>query len=420
MKHYNKPLLLVFPFGLLSHYLRCLVLARHLSPYFRIRFAYHKDYAPFIQAEGFGTFDCITFDEKEVIAKARKFDFSWLSDDAVGSCFLAQADVIERLGPVAVLGDAMPTLKLAAEKTGVPYISVLNGYMTRYYGHVRKLSRSHMAYPYLEKLPRRIKEVFTEMGESMAFREIHRPFKKLRLKYNLSRHDNYLDEMEGDYNIICDMETLFPLRDLPQNYYIPGPILYTGHNNDNNIKEQLNPQKKTIFVSMGSSGEWQKVAFLNHPEYDVYNIITAGDTHGVLKGPHIINTPFADADSLFPHVDLVLCHGGNGTVYQALSHGIPLLCKTSHFEQEWNVAALEKKGLAKSLDRVDKNTYTAIIAEWVTKKGTGAFSAIKTAISHKKELFEATAGQLARTVLAEHKGKVSGQASALKVLELHS
>ena len=31
MKHQSKPLLLVFTFGLLSHYLRCIELARHLK-----------------------------------------------------------------------------------------------------------------------------------------------------------------------------------------------------------------------------------------------------------------------------------------------------------------------------------------------------------------------------------------------------
>ena len=52
MKHHSKPLLLVFPFGLLSHYLECIELARHLSVYFKIKFATNNNYNQFVEMNG--------------------------------------------------------------------------------------------------------------------------------------------------------------------------------------------------------------------------------------------------------------------------------------------------------------------------------------------------------------------------------
>ena len=49
----QKPLLLIFPFGLLSHYLRCLMLAKHFRDHFRVLFAYDERYADFCRERRF-------------------------------------------------------------------------------------------------------------------------------------------------------------------------------------------------------------------------------------------------------------------------------------------------------------------------------------------------------------------------------
>ncbi|MDQ3842876.1 MAG: hypothetical protein M3342_02510, partial [Bacteroidota bacterium] len=91
-----------------------------------------------------------------------------------------------------------------------------------------------------------------------------------------------------------------------------------------------------------------------------------------------VSLPFVPADAILPLTDLVICHGGNGTLYQALAYGIPLLCKTSHVEQEWNVQALERKGLGESLDRISTPIqYQKAVERWIDKKDSAPFLAIK-------------------------------------------
>jgi UDP:flavonoid glycosyltransferase YjiC (YdhE family) len=386
MKHQPKPLLLIFPFGLLSHYLRCLVLAKHLSPYFKIKVAHHPAYNHFIEQEGFSTFNYSGLNEEKVMQHVKNFDFSWLNERNIEALFKEQVEIINNFKPDAVLGDAMPTLKMAAEYTGVHYISLINGYMSRYYAVTRSLSRTHFAYKYVNQLPDLLKEYAISTGEAIAFRQVHKPFQKLRRKYNLNWQGQYLNETEGDQTLICDLPDLFPQKQLPAGFSVIGPLVYTSSNNSESKALRLDPDKKTIYVSMGSSGNWENLSFLNDIYYQKYNIIAAGDSKGILSATHISHARFINADALFPAVDLVICHGGNGTIYQALAYGIPLLCMTAHFEQEWNVTAIHNAGLALSLDDVSPDDLPVIIEEWTGRKNLPAYE------QKRKEIEEATLG----------------------------
>jgi UDP:flavonoid glycosyltransferase YjiC (YdhE family) len=380
MQYSTKPLLLIFPFGYLSHYLRCIVLARQLSNHFEIKFAANTQYDGYVQDAGFDVFPCASMNEADVLSAVKNFDFSWLNEKNLEHAFLAQVAAIEAYRPVAVLGDAMPTLKMAAEYTDTYFISLLNGYMSKHYAQVRSLSKTHFAYPYLSKLPAAVKDFFTATGETLAFREVHKPFKKLRSRYKLSTINSYLDEMEGNHTLICDLPSLFPQKNLPRNYSIIGPLIYDEKRTSSVLNLATN--KRTIYVSAGSTGQWQQLTFLNHPDFARFNIVTAGDRQNVLSAMHIIKLNFVSANELLPHTDLVICHGGNGTIYQALAYGVPLLCSPAHFEQEWNVAALETAGIGRSLYGVEGlSNYNALIDEWVNKKHLPVYSEIKEQIA---------------------------------------
>ncbi|MCB0663610.1 MAG: hypothetical protein KDC24_12770 [Saprospiraceae bacterium] len=47
---------------------------------------------------------------------------------------------------------------------------------------------------------------------------------------------------------------------------------------------------------------------------------------------------------LFPHADLVITHGGHGTIIRALSNGVPILCLPMGRDQNDNGAKVELKG----------------------------------------------------------------------------
>jgi UDP-N-acetylglucosamine:LPS N-acetylglucosamine transferase len=178
-------------------------------------------------------------------------------------------------------------------------------------------------------------------------------------------------------------------------------LLFDARNNSTGIPLKLDKDKKTLFVSMGSTGDWNNVAFLNDPFFTKFNIVTAGDTLNVVSAPNVIAASFINIRDVFPHADLVLCHGGNGTIYQALSYGLPILCKTSHFEQEWNVQAIERLKLGRCLDNVkDMQEYRLIFDEWMQKKKSVELGYIQGQLKNRNNNFHCVIEKmLTKTVL---------------------
>jgi len=350
--------ILIFPFNLLSHYLRCLVLADSYDKNeYNILFLSSSVYDGFVRKNGYQTFNCDQFDSSHVMDCAARFDFSWLNEQRLEDIFLSQVAVIHALKADIVIGDMAPSLKMAAEFTNTKYLCLMNGYMSRYYAITRKVPRAHRARKYLQVLPEILADSITDIAEKITFRLIHAPFKKLRKKYALSVQQDYIAEMEGDSNLICDLPELFPQRRLPANYAYAGPLVYNFGEESMLWLDEIAAGTTMICVSMGSTGDWEKLKFLNDPYYARYTIITAGDVHQVLSAPHIISRNFVNLPKLLHKASLMICHGGNGTIYPALLSNVYMFCVSSHFEQEWNMNALEKKGYGKSADDFDDETW---------------------------------------------------------------
>lgn len=385
----GKPLLLVFPHNVMAHYLRCLQLAKYMQTYFSIKFLYSSRYHSFIKQAGFESFECITLDAEKVQQCVNVFDFSWLNEQDLNAIYRQQVKVIKETNASAVLGDMDPTLKMAAEKTGAFYFSLINGYMSRHYAYVRRMPRSYRLYKLFNLLPQPLFDYFTNIGEHIYFHDIHRAFNKIRKREGLPSKYSYMQELEGDVNLLCDLPELFPQKNLPTNYYFIPPLFHKPKNKSNEIAAKLDSSQKTLYVSMGSTGDWKKVAFLNHPDYSCYNIITAGDTHKIIHGSNVFSYSFVDDDKLFNVIDLVICHGGNGTTYQALSYGIPVLCKTSHLEQDYNVDGLERMKISKSLNNITSHEKTlSTIQEWIHRKNSAELLSIKNKIADKTNRFQ--------------------------------
>ena len=366
----TKKRVFVFPFDLLSHYLRCLVYAKKYlnDAEYEVLFLYSKNYENYIHEFGYDTFKCDQFDAEKVMHCSQKFDFSWLNEQAIEKIFLSQVEVIQKLNPDIVLGDVAPTLKMAAEYTGVQSQMFVNGYMTRYYSFQRALSRTHFVYPFLSIFPKATINSITKIAEKYSFKIIHLPFKKLRKKYQLKHVHDYLDEITGEENLICDLEKLFPQKDLPDNFRFIGPLIYLPKTNESEWLKNIDDKKPVIVVSMGSTGNWEKLDVLNQPEFAKYTIITAGDKNGVLHASHIISKKFVNLHEVIKRADLLICHGGNGTIYSGLLNQVYMLCLTSHFEQEWNVQAIERIGHGKLLNPIKTNEWEKIIEESLSIK----------------------------------------------------
>lgn len=361
MKH-GKPKVLFFPFDLLSHYSRCVELAKTFGDKYEILFKSSVKYGEFIANEGFSTFDCADFDANYVMACIRNFSFKWLKMNKMEAIFAEQTKCIQEYQPLFVVSDMCPTLKMAAEYTNTHMISVINGYMSKYYSLQRPISSRHWAFPFQNIMSRSRFEEIVEQQEKKAFIKIHKPFSEIRRKYNLVAKSHYLDELEGDSTLICDDPEVFPQRTLPGNYKFIGPLLYSTLRSGSSMPARNG--RKNILVTFGSSGEWHKVSCLNENRFAAFNIVTAGDNQRILNAPHIISLPFSSLDLLLPDTDLLICHGGNGTLNFAYKYKVPFIALPSIMEQEWNAYRFRDIGLGEVLatKKVKASAlYTAIL-----------------------------------------------------------
>jgi len=335
--------ILVFPFDLMAHYLRCLSLVSNLSEN-EVLFAESKSYNSFVNKKGFSTFKCEGFDPSFVMECAENFDFSWLNYKDANRVLLSQISVIKEHKPDLVIGDTSPTLKMAAEICGVRYVSLMNGYMSKYYSKVRSLSKFHPGYEYLSKLPPDVVAKITSFAERIAFRYVHKPFRKLRKENKLNRVKSFIDESAGDDVLLCDHFSIFPQDNLPNNYHEIGPLHWESQGTLLGLSKEIDKEKKTILVSMGSSGNWSNVKFLTSEVYNQYNIITAGDLNHLIKGENVFSRDFLNLEMALEITDLFICHGGSGTSALGVTNKVKMLFFTSHFEQEWNVKGMEDGG----------------------------------------------------------------------------
>ena len=206
------------------------------------------------------------------------------------------------------------------------------------------------------------------IGEAWNFLLILQEFRKVRTKYKLRKTHHYLEELEGTENIICDLPEIFPQKKLPANFRFIGPLFYKSDSTSGAILEKLNPNKKTILITLGSSKEWERFKFFNREEFSRYNVIVAGENSNVLHASFLLKMPFINFEEVLPKVDLVICHGGNGTLYQAFFNKVPVLCRPYHMEQTWNVHRIEELGYGQSLNNTNPKNIHAFISEWMGKK----------------------------------------------------
>jgi UDP:flavonoid glycosyltransferase YjiC (YdhE family) len=363
-----KPLILFFPFELLSHYTRCITLAKDLESSFRIGFAASGKYGHLIPA-GYEQFPVKHFDAERAISDAENFSFGWLNEKDIEAVFLSCRHVIQSLDADLVLGDTFPVLNMAAESFGVPSVSLQNAYMTRYYSVTRRLPASHPATAHLEKLPQNFADSITRVCEKFAMRQVHTPFRKLRKKYSLSQRNSYLHEIEGDLNLICDLPALFPLKPLPESFLQTRPLLYKSAGSPSRVRRSMKP---LIIACAGSSGSSRNFDFLADPAFSQFEVITAGSSLKSVRAAHITNYDFLDLGPALSEASVMICHGGNGTIYPALSKGVPVLCATTHFEQDYNVRAIKSAGLGDYLQK-DPGSIVDQVLYWSARKNSPVF-----------------------------------------------
>jgi MGT family glycosyltransferase len=336
--------------GALAHVTRAFEVGRALRENHghRVIFCCDGPYVHIMRDAGFEVVPVFTVDFAITMKVARSGmppRLGWwktVCDKAVAS----ELDTIAKVKPDGVVGDMRWTLSTSARAAKVPYVSVTNACWTDRFADAIELPEGHIASRVLGK--RLAKAIFPALVRaSMVYGSWG--FTDVRKKHGLPPLPTMWQAVEGDITLLADLPEFMPVKpDTPPRFRYVGPLLWNANIALPSWYSKLEPGRPTIYFTMGSTGDArffeEAVRVFGNTEFQV--LITTGGLAEIPNAPpNVFSAKYAPGDALMAASDVVISHGGNGTIYQALSRGVPIIGLPTMFDQEINMRRVVKLGL---------------------------------------------------------------------------
>ena len=334
----------------LAHISRLLEVAKTLRTRgHEVAFAGHGKYLPTAGWDGFAIHELPYISVERVVEAVRSQKLWTLYREAELEGFIdAELALYRSYKPDLVLLDNRPSARTSADIAGIPTAAVLNVHMSNYrripFFSYRQLTGGLPGTALADRLENAIeRQVYDRlvMGGLNA----------IRRKRGLKRRYAYEHE-EGDLSLLADIPEFNPVNSLPAHARYIGPLTWHNTLPPPACLEKLDPDKPTAYFTLGSEGLDELVAKLGLlAQQGIQIVVAAGATNldGVSAPEGVFLEQYINTDALLPHCDLVCCHGGNGTLYQALSFGLPCVVVATHAEQHYGGKRIQELGLGASL-----------------------------------------------------------------------
>ena len=262
----------------------------------------------------------------------------------------AELALYKAVSPDLVLLDNRPSARTSAEKAGLKTLAIVNVHLTNYrripffsLGNV--LGESFPGVPLADRLENTSENFFYD-------RLVMGGLNRIRKRLGLARLYGYAHE-EGERSLLADLPEFSPVRALPFHAQYVGPLTWHNTLPAPACLEQLDPDKPTVYLSLGSESLDDLIPQLGILAREGIQLVVATGATPVDGAQAVIEGVFLEryvnTDALLPHCSLVCCHGGNGTLYQALAYGLPSVVVATHQEQYYGGKRIRQLGLGQAL-----------------------------------------------------------------------
>jgi MGT family glycosyltransferase len=282
------------------------------------------------------------------VADAVVTDFSSNVFDAytpslIEQCVKDELKAIEAFKPDAIIGDFRLTAAISSKIAQIPYISVVNGYMTDYFDPV-----DIMIPKQTRPLEHKIASIAARAIQRNQKRTLATHFREIAQKHRLKKLVSLYDFLTGDLTLIADLPEFCPLENLPPNFRYIGPLIWEGLNGTADYLKDFDRSKQLIYATTGNTGKETFIqlvidAFKNDTSYEV--VLTTGafiHPDAVPKISHIHVASFVPGSEILKQSQAVIHCGGNGTTYQAMSQGVPALVIPFNNDQTINAWLIKR------------------------------------------------------------------------------
>jgi len=337
----------------LAHTSRPLEVAKALRKAgYEIIFAGDGNYMNLPREAGFQVINIKTINPEKVMECARKTRCNFYDYDLIKELVNLELRLFEQVKPDLVLADFRVTLSTSCELAGISLAIILNAIWTNYYSaNVR--APEHLTATKI--FGERLTTLVMPKIEKIILITDSRPFKRYRKEIGLTQRKYFWDYCMGDLNFIADIPEYGPTKYLPDSFHYIGPIIWEPDIVSPKWLINLDNTKPTIYITMGSTGYprffEQAVEIFGNSEYQC--IMTTGGLIDLSDIPdNFFVADYLPGSEVMKKSDVVISHGGNGTIYQAMSHGVPIIGIPTWGDQEWNLQMVESMGIGIQLSEL--------------------------------------------------------------------
>jgi len=346
-----KKILVFTDANFLAHVSRCVEVGKILRRDYGydVVFAGNGKFMKMPQSLGFKTDTVFTVPGERTLELARRaglVSYRWWNRVCLESIH-SDLECIKRQKPDAVMGDMHWSAGTAAEMTGVPYVAITNAHWTNFFSAKIHALNDHFTTRFAGKknAERLIPLLRDGIGRYWVL-----PYLRFRKKNGMdtSKLKNVLSLTEGDLTLLADIPEYGPTENLPSTVRYVGPIMWEPEMPMPAWFDRLDSSRPVFYFTMGSTGYTrffnQAIQIFGDTEYQIV-ITTGGLFLDVDRIPaNCFIEEFAPGRPIMEKSTAVVNHGGNGTVYQAITAGTPIIGIPYHLDQEINLQRVEELG----------------------------------------------------------------------------
>ncbi len=346
--------ILVMPNGhFLSHVSRTLEIAKVLRQKGNeVIFASEGDYMKLAQDSEFTVIPVKTIGSDRILTCSRQGRVNWYDYNLVKESVEAEIKLLEQVQPDLVLSSFRLTSKTSCELAKIPLAVILNAAWTNYYT-VRIQAPEHSFLT--QRLGKPLASLIAPLAKAAILSFDIRPFQQFRREQGLSPGRNLWDIWQGNLNLLVDIPEYGPTLNLPPNFFYIGPIIWEPDTAMPSWFDALDPQRPTLYLTMGSTGNAhffeQAIKIFGDSHYQCI-MTTAGMVNLTQIPENFFVTEYAPGSKIMEKSDIVICQGGNGTIYQAMSQGVPIIGIPTSHDQEFNLQRVVDLGIGIELSEL--------------------------------------------------------------------
>ncbi|SHG26154.1 UDP:flavonoid glycosyltransferase YjiC, YdhE family [Desulfacinum infernum DSM 9756] len=330
----------------LSHVSRPLVVAEELRKRgYDVVFAGSGAALRFPAERGFTVYPLEEIPYETLFGRIRKKRLRFIETDELWRLVTADLRLLTRLSPDLVLSDGRLSARLSTAYLGIPHAAIVNVSSTH-----------HRREPYVplfgtvsdSRLKARL-DVWNLHIEMKVFDLAVPAFRRASRRLGIPGNVGATNCLEGnDLTLLPDLPEYMPSIGLPDTHYYVGPLVPHMHVPRppwwQEILNHHRAGKRILYCTLGSTGSMKitrPILYLSNNKDWTIIVTTGGRKVSIANCDNVFVSDFIDADEILPITTTIVCHGGNGTIYQCLSHNVPILGIPDIPDQVYNMRRVE-------------------------------------------------------------------------------